>query len=1161
MKITLLSRRVCACFLALVTLLSTFSGMLVGSVSAEEASDAPTSALNFSDPSSALTATVLSPGQLLIYAEGEDGVTEEEVLYLDTLTDWQLLYHAQIPQTTVTTARDGEELTISASAYSYVAANGATVCFIPVYLLCEGETVPLTQEGEAYTATLTVAEWTTPRITVEFEAEVTIPRALMESLGDLAYTHATEAAEEAAVYEAALNAYVEATNAYAAYREAMNSYEIANVAYQAYLTALAKYETAVKEREAYEAEYATYEAGLLAYETYQAELKAYEEAEKALAAQVEANKAQYAQYEAYLAYEASVAKCREVLDVFEMVFVYSATGKQMYATLMGPTVTSVIDRREELIDYGGVSPQDIDNAGDATDVLRALLTEYVAIEEDSAKYAWYVNNYTTLRDTFMLLCTSLRSLFENYVVKAGLKKEDRYERYCEFVAHLYMISTCLDDSITPDSSWKIDRYKLYKILEAEYVMEDRNIADPSNTPWPKAVPKVEKPEITVVLPPYPTAVVKPIAPSFVPEAGDPPARVEEPVKPAECPPPGDIPKAPHISGELSALIPLLASGQLTARDPGLTEDLTVILSARVTQRPVYEQDGTPVLYFFDSFGQLIEQLPLAEGVLEEVEPPARPADERYTYTFVGWGDRDGLPVDLTSITENTELHPLYEKQARVYTVVFSTYEGDVTYELAYGETPVFTGSTERPSENGVSYMFVGWDKTIRPVTGNVVYTAQYSTMDEAFIVTWKIGDTELTEFYAQGKMPVCPVSPEQMLPQSGVYFYEFVGWDAELSEIVADVVYTAVLRETLLLPVNDLQNGIPVIEKAAAYTAVVSPDVEILSLATLISLAARGGKGIELSFEEGYALELDGETVQRLLAEQADELTVFCTREDAFEFSYTLKSKEGKALKADGMRIKITTPLSESESMLIYASADGVNFEETTFFGHGDQTVILVEKGYISYKVMTESCFIITVLPTEGGVVTLDRYTAAEGTKVTISILPNVGLEAVSVLVKGESRVVEVTADENGVFAFDMLGEHVEIEVVFAPARYTVEFYVDGELYHSAEFAFGDELVLPANPSKPNEGDLVYTFAGWSPDVVKTVTADAVYEAVFKQSNLAAGEHLPQSPYTQKLPVKLIVIASVTLVLGAGAITAVTVLRKKRKAALQANSTDKSTDA
>ena len=186
MKITLLSRRVCACFLALVTLLSTFSGMLVGSVSAEEASDAPTSALNFSDPSSALTATVLSPGQLLIYAEGEDGVTEEEVLYLDTLTDWQLLYHAQIPQTTVTTARDGEELTISASAYSYVAANGATVCFIPVYLLCEGETVPLTQEGEAYTATLTVAEWTTPRITVEFEAEVTIPRALMESLGDLA---------------------------------------------------------------------------------------------------------------------------------------------------------------------------------------------------------------------------------------------------------------------------------------------------------------------------------------------------------------------------------------------------------------------------------------------------------------------------------------------------------------------------------------------------------------------------------------------------------------------------------------------------------------------------------------------------------------------------------------------------------------------------------------------------------------------------------------------------------------------------------------------------------------------------------------------------------------------------------------------------------------
>ena len=88
----------------------------------------------------------------------------------------------------------------------------------------------------------------------------------------------------------------------------------------------------------------------------------------------------------------------------------------------------------------------------------------------------------------------------------------------------------------------------------------------------------------------------------------------------------------------------------------------------------------PLLYFYDSYGQLIDQLPLSEGVVETVEPPVRPSDERYTYIFIGWGDRNGLPIDVTTITENTELHPLYEKHDRTYTVVFSTYEGDFTYE-------------------------------------------------------------------------------------------------------------------------------------------------------------------------------------------------------------------------------------------------------------------------------------------------------------------------------------------------------------------------------------------------------------------------------------------------------------------------------------------------
>ena len=104
-----------------------------------------------------------------------------------------------------------------------------------------------------------------------------------------------------------------------------------------------------------------------------------------------------------------------------------------------------------------------------------------------------------------------------------------------------------------------------------------------------------------------------------------------------------------------------------------------------------------------------------------------------------------------------------------------------------GENP-----TKPEDSNGI-YIFTGWSPAISTVTGNVLYTAQYSVKHK-YTVTWKNYDDTVLETdtdVLEGTTPTydgeTPTKPED---NQGVYI--FTGWSPAVSAVTGDVTYTAV---------------------------------------------------------------------------------------------------------------------------------------------------------------------------------------------------------------------------------------------------------------------------------------------------------------------------------------------------------------------------------
>ena len=203
-------------------------------------------------------------------------------------------------------------------------------------------------------------------------------------------------------------------------------------------------------------------------------------------------------------------------------------------------------------------------------------------------------------------------------------------------------------------------------------------------------------------------------------------------------------------------------------------------------------------YKFIVDGEVIKEVEAEPGTeIEYPEDPIKRANEKDEFTFVGWDN------DATVLEKDEEFNAVFESKLRNYTYKFiANFKTIKTETLPYGSEIVYPEDPEKADTAKYDYTFIGWDHDETILTGNIIFTAEFSYEIKQY--TYKFvnynGEVLKEETVDYGTMPEAPENPVK--PADGDTVYKFVGWDKKVVSVTEDVVYTAVFEEDV--PVTSL---------------------------------------------------------------------------------------------------------------------------------------------------------------------------------------------------------------------------------------------------------------------------------------------------------------------------------------------------------------------
>lgn len=174
--------------------------------------------------------------------------------------------------------------------------------------------------------------------------------------------------------------------------------------------------------------------------------------------------------------------------------------------------------------------------------------------------------------------------------------------------------------------------------------------------------------------------------------------------------------------------------------------------------------------------------------------PTAPAVEGYetdnkSYAFTGWDK------PIVAATEDTTYTAVFAATTKLFDVTFVYGQASSdTVKLHWGAEPKApTKGLDYKTADKV-YTFTGWDKTIIPVNGDVVYTAQYEESAREYNVYFVYGDgTYDVVKVAYGTVPTAPAEVPAIETTEKVY--TFKGWDNELVAVTGEAEYYATYDE------------------------------------------------------------------------------------------------------------------------------------------------------------------------------------------------------------------------------------------------------------------------------------------------------------------------------------------------------------------------------
>ena len=427
-----------------------------------------------------------------------------------------------------------------------------------------------------------------------------------------------------------------------------------------------------------------------------------------------------------------------------------------------------------------------------------------------------------------------------------------------------------------------------------------------------------------------------------------------------------------------------------------------------------------------------------------------------------------------SLTESILLNFVDDSVLLEYQVVFRDADGTILQSgmYHYGDTIQVPDAPTKESNVYGTYTFSGWDKQVMPCTADVTYTATYTLEYTDYTVTFQDWDgTELLkQTYHYGDAIAVPTAPVKAADNT--YTYTFAGWDTEvISNCAGDATYTATYAKEYInyTVVFKDWNGTVLSTKAYHWGDKVIAPADPTKAA-----------------DNTYTYTFDG----------WDQNIVNCAGNATYTATYTpvyvnytvvFKDSNGTVLstKAYHWGDEVTTPTNPTkvaDSTYIYTFAGWDTEVVANCAGNATYTATYTSN-YIDYTVVFKDW--------DGTVISAQIY--HWGDKVTIPANP---------IKSADNTYTYAFAGWDTGVAANCAG-NATYTAIYAPTyiNYTIVFKNwNGTVLSTKTYHYGDNVIVPADPSKSADNTYTYIFAGWDKDVVNcagNATYTATYESTY----------------------------------------------------------------
>ncbi len=1058
---------------------------------------------------------------------------------LDALAEISLTY-ARIPDSVIDREYDSDSgvLKVLVNSYEYIAQNGETVLWIPKSVIFNGTTSKVLQKGAdgVYFCTFSgLTQSQTFTLDVDFDWQVNIPVEVANTLITLPYTVGKDAYERLKPYED----YQTQKQAYEDYLAAKKQYPIDLAAYENYLKVKAAYDEKKAVYHQYVAAKKQYEADVKAYNENEAKKKAYAEAEEAYYAYEESrmeNAVLYDKYETFLSKMEVINSALAVLDS-AYIHVMADVPWGYYYSIKGPTATSFLDTLEGQEHLTGINRSLLDEARTASQTLKNLLIEYEKVanasynsqfERTVAKYAYYQAHYNELCSSLKTFYLDMEAIYCTKGIPALVEIKGKTPQMHMMIAQSYALYAALSDSVTLDTNWTLEGRLLNDILYKEHRLTDGNRANPTT---------VQIPEAEVVLPDsMPEPVKHPGEPNYVENMpiptmnwtgaiptnpGSAPAVVKNPgSEPTPVDPPvGECPPNPMLSDIESALAQEFKAGTLKKKQSVQT-DQGVTLRQRVTCRRSFDNLKTVTFYGYDGekLGEITVHYGQSLGLYrDQIPSPKKDGDEKNSkYLFLGWvyfgtvdpADSDHLELTTLRVTKDLNITPHYQTTPRLYSVTWKIPDKSiVTQTYSYGQAhvcPFTAADVQREPDGEIAFEFMGWESQTDGYT--VTYTATYQL--PVYTVTWIVGDQRYYSNVYYGEKADDSDIPKEIPADN--FIWSFDGWDRPFEILKGDVTYKATFVPSKSLANNGGSRGEACEVEHTDSLVTIKPTEATVWFKNAMEYALGANRRLEVAWES-FSVTFTAEQLQTLTQMGCVNLRLQKTAgQYAGTVYYQIECLDqlGRRLEYDSeVLITVICPQTEGTVGAVYLQTDGALTEADAERYVGRLLLTVGADRQIVYR--TEYVMNYTD-PTQNSQLTALPPRAAEGDLIDLNVKCGYGYEVVgAILTYADGRTERVTGT-----AFVMPAALRSVELAVEQITFEVTFMADGAVYHTVKLFFGEKLELPTAPTKADDGEYTYSFAGWSPEVWNSAVyldqRDPVFEAVFtahEKSVTAAEEY------------------------------------------------------